>query len=610
MVRSFPITRFLGAVLLVLAIPVAAQIRLGETSNRATGTISTGYTANYGNLTGSSHGWSVGGAAALSGSFHSPNFLSYNVSPYLNQSRANSNFQSISDASGVNVSANIFAGSRFPGSFTYSKAYNSEGNFAVPGLSNYVTHGNSDTIGVNWSENLPNVPSLSAGYQRGTSAYSVYGSNSSGKNSFRSLNLHSGYAWSGFNVGGYFTNGAGQSRIPPVVAGSTLEIHSDNNAYGANLSHLLPLHGSLTGGVNRSTWKTNYLGASSSGTIDTVNATAGVHPMNRLSLTATGSYSDNLAGEIIQSVISAGGASQKLDSNQSSNSLDLMGVASYSPQINLQTSAYVERRTQSFSGRDYGVTSLGGSATYAHKLLNGIINTAVSVTANSADQNGQDTVGFSATENYSNVVLGWHVNEAFSYAQNAQTLLVTYTNSFYFYSGSLRRNWGLLNISAGAGGSRTALTDQAGLSNSSQSYSASVGYGSLLTASGNYSKSDGEALLTGTGLVGVPVPPPVLPPGLVSLFGGKSYSIGVSSTPIKKLILAGTYARSTSNTFSNSISSANENSQYNVLLQYRLRKLNLISGYARMEQGFGSTGSKPEIISSYYMGISRWFNFF
>jgi len=51
-------------------------------------------------MTSSDHTWSLGGTANLSGSFHSPNFLSFNVGVYLNQSRANSNFQSISDASG------------------------------------------------------------------------------------------------------------------------------------------------------------------------------------------------------------------------------------------------------------------------------------------------------------------------------------------------------------------------------------------------------------------------------------------------------------------------------------------------------------------------------
>ncbi len=75
-------------------------------------------------------------------------------------------------------------------------------------------------------------------------------------------------------------------------------------------------------------------------------------------------------------------------------------------------------------------------------------------------------------------------------------------------------------------------------------------------------------------------------------------------------MFAATYAKSTSNTSGNNITSDNQNSQYNALIQYQVRKLNFISGYARLEQGFSITGTQPEVISSYYMGISRWFNFF
>lgn len=597
--------------LLLLALPLAAQIRLGETSTSASGTLSSGYTATYGNMTGSSHGWTLGGAGTFSGSFHSPNFLSYSFSPYLNQSRSNSNFQSISNASGLNLTANIFGGSKFPGSINYSKSYNSEGNYAVPGLADYVTHGNSDTFGINWSENLPDAPSFSAGFQLGSSQYSVYGTNDSGNNDFRSLNLHSGYKWEGFSMGAYYTRGLSQSQIPQVItASSTLTIHSDSDAYGFNVSHLLPMQGSVSAGINRSDWKTDYMGTSTNGAIDTVNATAGVHPAPRLSLTASANYSDNLTGQLIQSVISAGGSIPGINSNQSSNSLDLMTVATYTPVLNMQTSAFFERRTQTFLGSSYGVKSYGGSATYAHKLLEGTINTTASVSANSSEQNGEDTIGFSTSENYSNIVLGWHVNESFSYAQNVQTLLVTYMNSFYNYSGNVRRNWGRFNVSMGGGGARTALTDQPGTANSSENFNGAVSFGPMLTANASYARSDGQALATGAGLVGVPIPPPVLPSDLLSLFGGKSYSFGLSSTPVKKLIIGTSYARSMTNTVSNGITSANDSSQFNTIIQYQLRKLNFISGYSRLGQGFSAAGTQPEIISSYYMGLSRWFNLF
>ncbi len=611
MAGSWRAAIFLQAGLLLLSWPCAAQVRLGEVSADSSGTISTGYTATYGNMTASDHSWTLGGTTSLSGSFYNPNFLSFNANLYLNQSRANSNYQSISNASGVDASVNLFGGSHFPGSITYSKAYNSEGNYDVPGAANFVTHGNNDALGINWSESLPNEPSFSAGFQTGNSNYSVYGTNDQGKNSFHSLNLHSAYEVAGFNMGAYYSVGSSHSLIPLVVAGEqSTETHADNSAYGLNATHALPLNGSFSAGANRSSWDSDYLGYHSSGSIDTFNSLASVHPLNRLSLSASASYSDNLSGQLIQSVVTAGGAVPGLNSNQASNSLDVMGVASYTPLSNLQTSAFVERRSQSFLGEDYGVSSYGGGATYSHKLPDGSFNAAFTMSANAADKTGEDSLSFSTNENYSGLILGWNVTTSFGYAQNAQTLLVTYMNSFYNYSGNIRRRWGQFNVSAGAGGARTALTQQAGTTNSSESYNASIGYGAWITGTGSYSKASGQALATGSGLVTVPVPPPTLPSSLVSLFGGSSYSAGLSSSPVKKLILTATYVKSVSNISSDAITSANQNEQFNSLIQYQLRKMYFTSGFARLEQGFSVSGQPPQTISTYYVGVSRWFNFF
>lgn len=597
--------------LLVLAWPVAAQLRFGETSSSANGTISTGYTADYGNLTNSTHNWTLGGTGTLTGSYYSPNFLTYNASFYLNQSRANSDFQSISDASGLNLSTNIFGGSKFPGSVSYSDAYDSEGNYAVPGLANYVTHGNSQTFGINWSENLPAVPSLSAGFQTGTSQYSVYGTGDNGNNAFHSLNLHSNYTLQGFNMGAYYSKGGGHSLIPQIIAGQlSTQINSDNSAYGFNITRKLPLQGAVSGSVNRSEWNSDFLGTTSSGTIDTFNVLASVHPNEKLAFSASANYSDNLNGQLIQSVLNAGGVVSGINTNQSSDSIDMMGVATYIPQNHVQTSAFAERRTQSFMGQNYGVNSYGGGATYTHNLFDGTFNAALTFAANTSDNTGQDSLGFSTTDNYSSVLFGWHVNASFGYAQNVQTLLVTYMNSYFNYSGNLQRNWGRFNVGGGASEARTGITDQPGTDNRSQSYNAYMGFGSILTTTGSYTKANGQALATGAGLVTVPVPSPTLPSSLVTLFGGDSYSFGVSSSPVRNFIMAGTYARANSNTAGVAVTSTNNSNQFNTLFQYQFRKLNYISGYSRLEQGFSGSGTPPQVISSFYVGVSRWFNFF
>jgi hypothetical protein len=63
----------------MLALPAAAQIRTGEVSSSLNGVFSPGYTADFGNMTGSDHGWTIGGVANYSGSYHNPNFLSFNA---------------------------------------------------------------------------------------------------------------------------------------------------------------------------------------------------------------------------------------------------------------------------------------------------------------------------------------------------------------------------------------------------------------------------------------------------------------------------------------------------------------------------------------------------
>jgi len=606
---SWRVAWLVQAGLLLSAGPVAAQVKIGDFSNNLNGTVSTGYTADYGNLTSSDHNWAIGGLANLSGSFYSPNFLSYNASIYLNQSRANSDFQSISSASGVNASATIFGGSPYPGSISFSKAYNSEGDYAIPGLANYVTHGNSTAFGINWSENVADLPSLSAAFQVGNSSYSVYGADDGGANAFHSLNLHSAYSLAGFHMGAYYSLGGSHALVPEVVDGvQDTESHSTNDGYGFNVTHRLPMSGNLSAGINRSTWNTNYLDLDSNGTIDIYSAVASVHPLTQVSVTGSATYSDNLSGQLYQSVLAGGGEVPGGDLNQPSDSLDLVGTVGYAPSANILTTAYIERRTQLFLGDDYGETTFGGSAVYSHELLGGNFNASVDAAGNQADKTGSDSLTFSTSENFSRLIAGWNVTGSFGYAQNVETLLVTYLNSNYHYQGTLRRRWGKFNVSGGGGASRTGLTSEPGTVSSNQSYSASAGYTPFLTATGSYSKASGQALATGAGLV--PVQLPNLPPGLITLYGGDSYSFALSSNPIRGLLLTVDYAKSNSNTSNSGVTSMNLNDEFNALIQYQVRKLTFNSGCSRLAQGFSGSGSPPEVISSFYIGVSRWFNFF
>jgi predicted porin len=80
--------------------------------------------------------------------------------------------------------------------------------------------------------------------------------------------------------------------------------------------------------------------------------------------------------------------------------------------------------------------------------------------------------------------------------------------------------------------------------------------------------------------------------------------------PVRRLTIAASYAKSSSNTATAGIASANQFESKSVLLQYQFRKMYFTAGYAQLQQGFSVSGIAPSNVSSYYFGVSRWFNFF
>ena len=107
-------------------------------------------------------------------------------------------------ASGVSASAKIFGGSQFPGSVSYSTTFNSSGNFGVPGLANYTTHGNSETLWVNWGVHLKDYPTLNLSFTNANNDYSVYGADTQGTLHANTFSATSAYRLAGFSLnGGY-----------------------------------------------------------------------------------------------------------------------------------------------------------------------------------------------------------------------------------------------------------------------------------------------------------------------------------------------------------------------------------------------------------------------
>ncbi len=598
--------------LLLLALPAAGQVTLGELSTNLNGVVSAGYTGDYGNQISSDHGLTLGGSGTLSGFYYNPNFVSFTVSPYLNQARDNSTFQSISNASGVTLGSTIFGGSHFPGSINFAKAYDSEGNFSIPGVANYTTRGNSQTFGVGWAELVPGLPSLSANFQMGSDQYSIYGSNDNGTTDSHSFSLRSGYTLKGFNLSAFFGDGGGSSAIPQVLQNSTQDVNtsSSDRAYGFTAGHVLPLHGAFSSSFVSSEYNSDYEGGSNTGTVDTYTGLAAFQPTNKLHVSFSTDYSTNLSGSLEQAIAGTGGVAPPVNLGQGTHALELLANASYSVMANMQALAFADHREQFFLGENFTSSSYGGGMTYGRPLLGGNFNAAVSLSDNTVSTSNASSLGLISTVNYNRRFAGWAASIAASYEQDVQTQLITYTTSSYSYGGNLRRRWGKFGWSGGAGVNKTLLTEVAGSANTNESFNTSIFYSHWLTANGNYSKSSGNAIQTGLGLIQNPIPQPIIPSNDLILFGGKSYSFGLSSNPARRLTLGASYSKSNTNSTLQGTMSNNDSKMINAVVNYQFRKMYFTGGYSNLVQGFSASGLPAANVSSFYLGVSRWFNFF
>ncbi len=606
----------IACALLMALLPCAfAQLQVGNNLDmRLNGTAAFGYTGDYGNATGSEHGITLGGAGTLTGSYYNPNFLSFSFAPFINQSRENSGFQSISNTSGFSSGATLFSGSHFPVTLSYSDTYNSQGNFAVPGVADFTTHGDSQAFGVGWALNLPNLPTLSFSFQDGHNSNTVYGTDTNATSTFRTFTAQSSYRWEGFILNGGYKYSNTESLVPQLLT-SQPEATSDSsgNSYNFGVGHKLPFSGAISAGVGRSDSSFQVEGINlGTTTVDTANAGISFIPIRNLSVGSNVQYTDNLAGLLNQTITSAGGLPQSgILQQQATHSLDLITYTTYTlPKLHLTLMGNEEHRDQDFAGGSIGSDSYTGMATYANNLLGGFLSATVGGNRNTVSTTNQSTLGLIGSLNYSRTIRAWEVTASGNYSQNTQTLLAAYTATSYGYSGSLgRRLSRRSHFSASATGSKSSLSNQPGSGTMSQAYSTGLSW-KWIGLSGNYSKSNGNAVQTITGLATTPVPLPSVNPANVIFYNGQAYSAAIGLSPVRRFTFSASYAKASSDTLGNAIASNNQSQSINVYSQYQFRQMYFNAGYSRLLQSFSAAGVPPSLVGSYYFGVSRWFNIF
>jgi hypothetical protein len=612
MLRKYGHTLVIVAVLvLAIAATASAQVTLGDASMNLDGSASTGYSGSFGNLGPSSHGIGFGGTGNLSGFYYVPQFLSFNVSPFFNESRNNSTFQSITDSSGVTSSANIFGGSKYPGYVNYSYVYNSESNYLLPGIANYRTNANSQTFGIGWSGHPTDSLSFTGGYQGSTSDSSIYGTTNDVQSDFHSLFGTVNYIVDGVRMSGgvRYSNG---NYVFPEFAGSasTQSSQVDTTTYDFNVSRSFARYSTSTWlSYSRDTTNYSAFGTKNAETDNVVTGGVSLKPTEKLTANVGGDYDDNLAESLYQAVNGAGAVLPLALPSEASSSWGVYGEAQYQLLNNLYVTGNVEHREQLFLGNSIGATAYGAGVGYGRHLFGGQFTAATTVTRSGLGNNEGSLVGLLSNAIYTRQIGEWNVSGSLGYTRNVDTFLIGYTSSGYSYSGSVSRRIGKVYWNGTASGSRSYFSNEVSLPTYTQSYSTGISY-HWIGISGSYSRSSGTGLYTAQGIA---TSPSGLPPTLLAsavLYGGTSYTIGVGANPFPGLTFSGSFVTSRSTTDYALLPSSNHIEEANAYLQYEFRKVFFTAGYSRLLQGFSASASPPALVSTYYFGLSRWFHLF
>ena len=627
--------RHLGWLLLIACIlsqSSTAQVRLGEASMGLSGDAQGGFSTNWGDDQISSHAFDFGFNTLLNGYYYNPKFLSFSVNPYYNQSRQNSNFNSIFGSSGILAGANLFSDSWHPVSFGFTKDWNSQHQYNVPGsLIPYYANGSDQSFTVAGGLNRPNLPTFNANYGQGHSEFNVLGVSNAGVSRWRSYGLSSSYSLLGVGLGASYGKIHTEQNLGSLNTDSSdLTDVTDSSVFTVNATRQLWGSTQLSGSYSRNSLETDYAGLPSNGAFNTYNAFLSARPLSAMSANFFINYTDNLYNYLLQNFLpgplagiatpggpaSATSASAAtpvsgppltyVPASTSSNYLSYGTRVAYQFNNYWNASGGVDHRVQNYVGTSSESTDTWAGTSYSHPLAGGHYGVNASFSTAFAD-NGGPTMGYGVGGNYGRRVAGWEGSVGAQYSHSQATSILTNTSSGYGFnvaaSRKLFESWRF---------STTALIGKSSINGLSQSDTTIENLGASLSSNhfsfaGNYSTSSGTSLLTANGLTPLP---PDLPSLNNLLYSGHSYSMSAGYRPNWHWQTTVTYGYAQYGTNNLTTLNNTKTSQLNVRTEYDFRQMRFIAGYSRISQGVGTTFNSPRKVNALFVGISRHFDLF
>jgi hypothetical protein len=594
-----------------------AQIEIGgNTSVSMTGDLGYGYNADYGNAEGSSHGSQLNGDAVVQGYYYNPKFLNFFVDPIYNRSQANSGQGSLTDASSVNAGANLFSGSHFPGSVSFSEGFNGSGNYGfgvTPGLTS--TSGRSHSFGIGWSELIPGAPPLSVQYYQNASTNSIFGTNQQDQGNTKNLNMFSNYKLDGWYMGGRFTDTWTNTELPAAITGDDESLSAETNSKSLNFNanHKLPLRGSFGANYAWSDFGGTSNGSSVSGSNQMVNATAAFAPTDRFTTQFQLNYDSSLSGEVEQQLIGAGAVAPQVNLGGNSYSIAMSNYDNAALTKSLSVGFGIGHIQQEVYGESVSATHFSAIVNYRFlKPLWGTVVVYAGVNDQATDA-GNQGAGLIAGANFSKQWSNFDLSGSFGYSQDTQTVLALQTTSNYSYLANAQRRLGRrLRWMGTFNGFHTGLDVAQGQSAHSESYGTNLIY-KMYNVGANYARTSGTVLLTANGLIAAPgTLAPVLTGNQYLLDNGSSYSFSFTANPMRRFSISSSFTK-TINDSSAAVTALQTSSASKVFLvftEYQFRKLVFTAGYTNLSQVVSASGLPEASYTNFYVGLQRWFKAF
>lgn len=616
MTSRISVPRWVLTGLLLAGSQLCAQVQVTDNTRMTmNGSATVGYSASAGNVIQSSHSLYFGVNGDIRGYYYHPNFLSFDVLPTYGREQSNNEFGNTSNVEGYSANARIFGGSHFPGSFTFGQSWNSLDTFGFGGSDGLVTTSKRNLYGVGWSALIPDWPTLTVSYNQSSDSSDLAGTSDSFDSRTRIFDASSVYKILGFQVNGRFER-QGTTTDSPGFSEFNQSSASDSvtHSYQVSANHTFPLHGSFNVAYGHNSFESDSLTASSNGTNDNANSQLNFSLLQNMPVSVSADYNSNVTAMVEQQLLASGvviGPYQQLKFGGRQLLLNIStSYTGYLPHRIVYT-GYVGHTERLLDGSPYGVTQFGGNIGYNFgKFIKGLtVSAGVFDMANRFGNLGASIVG---NVSYDHQFGPWDFSAQFGHDQSVETLGVFRTVSSYSYGSTVRRRLGhQWRVYVGGGGGHSGFGSQAGTGSHSE-------YGNLgltwrrYSASGNYTQSTGASLLSINGLV--PVPNSLngeLPASPFILYNARSYGINLSAVPQRKLMITGIYRKFDSNLSSSVVNSGTVSSLIGFRVIYRMRKLSFQAGSNTTRQNLNTLApGTPQLVTSYYFGISRWFNVF